>query len=145
MNRQEKEELRRVKLAAELRESAAGLPCRKVHGYEVYFEKSSDGVSCFCPALPGCVSAGATMNECRNHMAEAIELHLEGMREDGNIIPPRDGRAEPRPNRVKGRTVSISSRVSPEVAAEIERISSIKGWSKTEAIEHAIIKFGKAI
>jgi predicted RNase H-like HicB family nuclease len=40
------------------------------------------------PDLPGCISTGATRQEVERNIREAIELHLEGMREDGEPIPP---------------------------------------------------------
>lgn len=50
-------------------------------------EPGSDfGVS--VPDLPGCVSAGSTADEALAMIQEAIELHLEGLIEDGGI-PPR--------------------------------------------------------
>lgn len=39
------------------------------------------------PALPGCVSQGKTKDEALQNIKEAIELHLEAMREDGEEIP----------------------------------------------------------
>ncbi len=39
------------------------------------------------PDLPGCVTAGATLDEARDMAAEALALHLEGMVEDGDAIP----------------------------------------------------------
>ena len=39
------------------------------------------------PDLPGCVTAGATLDEARDMAAEALALHLEGMAEDGDAIP----------------------------------------------------------
>ncbi|MCB0216072.1 MAG: type II toxin-antitoxin system HicB family antitoxin [Caldilineae bacterium] len=39
------------------------------------------------PDLPGCFSAGSTMDEALTNVVEAIELHLEGMLEDGESIP----------------------------------------------------------
>lgn len=135
--------MNKAKISKELKgdAQAAKLPCERVHGYDVYFENGDGGYSCFAPSLPGCVSAGDTITECKKHMAEAIELHLEGMAEDGDEIPPRDGRAMPRPHREKGRTVTISSRVSPDVAAVLDRISKDKGISKTAAIEAAIMDY----
>jgi len=46
---------------------------------------SSFGVS--VPDLPGCVSAGDTVNEALVMAAEAIKLHLEGMLEDNVELP----------------------------------------------------------
>ncbi len=37
--------------------------------------------------MPGCVSTGATREEVERNMHEAIELHLEGLREEGYSIP----------------------------------------------------------
>lgn len=39
------------------------------------------------PDLPGCVSAGATVDEALTMAREAIELHLEGLIEEGGVIP----------------------------------------------------------
>jgi predicted RNase H-like HicB family nuclease len=41
----------------------------------------------FVPALPGCHSFGSTVEEARINILEAIELHIEAMREDGEPIP----------------------------------------------------------
>jgi predicted RNase H-like HicB family nuclease len=43
------------------------------------------------PDLPGCVTAGKTMQEARRLAAEALTFHLEGMAADGLAAPvPRD-------------------------------------------------------
>lgn len=47
--------------------------------------KSDYGVS--VPDLPGCVSAGKTVDEALAAVQEAIELHLEGIIEDGGVVP----------------------------------------------------------
>lgn len=39
------------------------------------------------PDLPGCVTAGATLDEARDMAIEALALHLEGFVEDGEAIP----------------------------------------------------------
>ena len=39
------------------------------------------------PDLPGCVSAGLTLDEARAMAEEALALHIEGMAEDGDAIP----------------------------------------------------------
>jgi len=41
----------------------------------------------YVPDLPGCVAVGATGEEVEQLIREAIELHLQGMREDGEPIP----------------------------------------------------------
>lgn len=42
------------------------------------------------PALPGCVSQGKSKQEALRNVKEAIELHLESLREDGEAIPKED-------------------------------------------------------
>ena len=46
-----------------------------------------DGYSAFFPDLPGCTTAAATMTGLAPAAREALELHLKGMREDGQAIP----------------------------------------------------------
>jgi predicted RNase H-like HicB family nuclease len=52
----------------------------------IHKDANSDyGVS--FPDFPGCVSAGATLDEARAGADEALALHIEGMVEDGDAIP----------------------------------------------------------
>jgi len=39
------------------------------------------------PICPGCITTGRTVEEIERNIREAIELHLEGLREDGEPIP----------------------------------------------------------
>ncbi len=55
--------------------------------YAVIFEKSSTGYGAYVPDLPGCVAVGATLDATTKLIREAIALHLQGMREDGDPIP----------------------------------------------------------
>ena len=55
--------------------------------YAVVIERSANNFSAYVPDLPGCISTGATIQEVRDSIQEAIELHLEGMREDGTPVP----------------------------------------------------------
>lgn len=63
--------------------------------YLVIFEKASDGTTwAEVPDLPGCFSSGATLDEAKKNVVEAIELHLEGLQEEGKIIPQPSAMAE---------------------------------------------------
>jgi predicted RNase H-like HicB family nuclease len=55
--------------------------------YVVIYEKTSTGDSCYAPDLPGCIAAGDDLRETEALMRRAIEMHLAGMREDGDPIP----------------------------------------------------------
>ena len=61
--------------------------------YLIILEKTSTGYSAYSPDLPGCVSAGDTTEETEANMRQAIEFHIEGMREDGLPIPIPQSRA----------------------------------------------------
>ena len=56
--------------------------------YAVIYEPSETGWCAYVPDLPGCVSAGTTMLEIEHRIAEAVGLHLNLMKEDGDAIPP---------------------------------------------------------
>jgi len=49
-------------------------------------KKSAYGVT--VPDLPGCFSAGDTLEDALTNAVEAIECHLEGLLLDGDEIPP---------------------------------------------------------
>jgi predicted RNase H-like HicB family nuclease len=55
--------------------------------YLVIYEKSSEGWGAYAPDLPGLGVAGTTLDEVKELIREAIEFHLEGMRQNGDPIP----------------------------------------------------------
>jgi predicted RNase H-like HicB family nuclease len=55
--------------------------------YTVFFEQTATGYSAHVPDLPGCIGAAATLDETRELMREAIEVHIEGMKLNGEIVP----------------------------------------------------------
>jgi len=55
--------------------------------YAVLFEKTATGYSAHVPDLPGCVAAGATLEDTTDLIREAVRMHLAGMAEDGEKIP----------------------------------------------------------
>ncbi len=55
--------------------------------YLIILEPTDTGFSAYSPDVPGCISTGRTQEETEANMREAIELHLEGMREEGLELP----------------------------------------------------------
>ncbi|MBC5763766.1 type II toxin-antitoxin system HicB family antitoxin [Ramlibacter albus] len=56
--------------------------------YLVVIEEGPTGFGAYVPDLAGCVAAGKTREEVTQLIHEAIEFHIEGMKEDGLPIPP---------------------------------------------------------
>ncbi len=55
--------------------------------YAVVIEKSKTGFGAYVPDLPGCVAVAETLSETEQLIREAIEFHLDGLREDGIRVP----------------------------------------------------------
>ena len=55
--------------------------------YAVVLEKGPTSYGAYVPDLPGCVAVADTLEEVERLIQEAIEFHIEGMREDGDTIP----------------------------------------------------------
>ena len=62
--------------------------------YAIVIEKAEGNFSAYVPDLPGCVATGATIEEVESQIREAIEVHIDGLREDGAPIPPPESRVD---------------------------------------------------
>lgn len=62
--------------------------------YAIVIEKAEGNYSAYVPDLPGCVATGATVEEAEAQIREAIEFHLDGLRQDGAAIPQPASRVE---------------------------------------------------
>jgi predicted RNase H-like HicB family nuclease len=59
--------------------------------YLVIYHWSERNWSAWAPDVPGCVATGATKEEVRERMREALASHFAGMREDGDLMPEPSG------------------------------------------------------
>jgi len=55
--------------------------------FTVVIEPDEDRFHAYVPALPGCHTFGDTLDEARANIAEAIQLHIESMQQDGEPVP----------------------------------------------------------
>jgi predicted RNase H-like HicB family nuclease len=55
--------------------------------YTVIVEQGETSWGAYVPDLPGCVAAGETREEVLELIREAIDFHIEGLRENGEIVP----------------------------------------------------------
>jgi predicted RNase H-like HicB family nuclease len=56
--------------------------------YTVIYEKGPTSWGAYVPDLPGVIAVGDSRDEAERLIREAVEFHLEGMREEGLSIPP---------------------------------------------------------
>jgi predicted RNase H-like HicB family nuclease len=62
--------------------------------YLVVVEKGPKSFGAYVPDLPGCIAAGESREEVLKLIREAIEFHLEGLKEDGQAIPSPSSSSE---------------------------------------------------
>ncbi len=62
--------------------------------YAVVIEKAENNYAAYVPDLLGCVATGETVEDAKEQIREAIEIHLRGMREDGLPIPEPSSKVE---------------------------------------------------
>jgi predicted RNase H-like HicB family nuclease len=55
--------------------------------FAVVIERTPNNYAAYVPDLPGCVATASTREELLDEIREAIELHIEGLREDGEPVP----------------------------------------------------------
>ena len=108
-------------------------------------DKNSDyGVS--FPDFPGCISAGSTLEEARKMAAEALAMHVAGMRADGEPIPEPssldDLRGDPFLTELREpeRVVRINITARKSQIAEIDRRARAKGLTRSSYIVQSALK-----
>ena len=62
--------------------------------YLVVVEKGPKSFGAYVPDLPGCIAAGESREEVLTLIREAIEFHLEGLKEEGQSIPAPSSSSE---------------------------------------------------
>jgi predicted RNase H-like HicB family nuclease len=55
--------------------------------YAIVIERAKSNYAAYIPDLPGCIATGPTVEETKHLLQEAIELHVQKMREDGISVP----------------------------------------------------------
>ncbi len=65
-----------------------------MHRFLIVIEKANGNYSAYSPDLPGCVATGNTKEETEDNMHKAIEMHIQGLLEDGLPIPEPQALAE---------------------------------------------------
>jgi predicted RNase H-like HicB family nuclease len=55
--------------------------------YAVVIERTEGNYAAYVPDLPGCVSTGETLEEVEKNIREAMQFHIDGLKEDGVSAP----------------------------------------------------------
>ena len=62
--------------------------------YAIVIEHEGSSYGAYVPDLPGCVAVAETEAEVRQLIREAIAMHIQAMREDGDVIPEPQAKVE---------------------------------------------------
>jgi len=64
----------------------------KFYSFQIVIEKEPEdkGYLAYSPTLPGCLSNGATIEDAKRNIREAIELHLSALLERAQPVPQND-------------------------------------------------------
>ncbi len=62
--------------------------------FAIVIEKAEANYSAYVPDLPGCVATGSTISDVENEIRKAIRFHIDGLQEDGEIVPSPTSIAE---------------------------------------------------
>lgn len=126
--------------------------------YPIVIHKDSDsdyGVT--VPDLPGCFSAGRTLDEAVLSAREAIELHIEGLVEEGQAVP-RPGSVEKhqRNRRYRGGTwayvdinqqdlrtkaVRVNITIPERILTVVDRFAAERGQSRSGLLVEAVTQY----
>ncbi|ARR55311.1 HicB family protein [Rhizorhabdus wittichii DC-6] len=125
--------------------------------YPAIVERAGKGYSVFFPDLPGCTSAGATLQEAARAAEAALEGHLIVTAEAGEALPdPSDLDELERDPEVDeaarilvrgekpGRSVRINITMDERLVAAIDRVSRNRSGFIAEAARAALAGAGKA-
>lgn len=55
--------------------------------YAVIFEKAESNWAAYVPDLPGCITTGKSLEETERNIREAVQGHLQTLREFGEPVP----------------------------------------------------------
>lgn len=61
-----------------------------MHRYLIVIEPTESGFASYSPDLPGCIATGRTRPQVESTMREAIQLHIDGLKAQGQPLPPAD-------------------------------------------------------
>jgi predicted RNase H-like HicB family nuclease len=126
--------------------------------YPVVLHKDADsdyGVT--VPDLPGCFSAGETIDEALAEVVEAIECHIEGLLIAGEPVPPATSIEAHRddPNyvdgvwalvtvdlsKLSGKSTQVDITVPERLLALVDQYAALKGETRSGLVAQATLEY----
>lgn len=121
--------------------------------YPAIVEAAGDAYSVYFPDLPGCTSAGRTVEEAIVNAEEALEAHLVGLTTRSDLLPARTPITDivPHPKsdvagiflvraEAPGRAVRINITIDEGLLAQIDRVASNRSGFLADAAREALAK-----
>ncbi|MBI2909423.1 MAG: type II toxin-antitoxin system HicB family antitoxin [Chloroflexi bacterium] len=65
-----------------------------MRNFLIVIEKANGNYSAYSPDLPGCVATGATREEARKNMLEAMEAHVRFLQDEHLPVPEPNASSE---------------------------------------------------
>lgn len=109
--------------------------------YPAFFYYDEDGISIEFPDLPGCLSCANDSEEAFRSAREALGLHLFGMEEDGDVIPPPSRVQDLRPD--EGGAIVMIQAYMPYIRESarpkfVKKTLTIPSWLNAAALENHV-------
>jgi predicted RNase H-like HicB family nuclease len=119
--------------------------------YPAIIEQAEDGFGVFFPDLPGCTSAGASLQEAARNAEEALQAHIDLTAEHGEALPdPTDldhiatdpdlveiGRILVRVE-LPGRSVRVNITLPEDLLAELDRYAARTGHTRSGLLAQVV-------
>jgi len=122
-----------------------------VRYYPAIIEQAADGFGVFFPDLPGCTSAGTSLQEAARNAEEALQAHIDLTAEHGEVLPdPSDlDRIATEPDVVEvgrilvraelpGKSVRVNVTLPEELLAAIDRYAARTGHTRSGLLAQAV-------
>lgn len=105
--------------------------------YLIIIEQAENNYSAYSPDIDGCIATGQTPEEARKNYLEALEMHLEGLKEDGLEIPKPTAKFSFTTEDCSG---VINIRTSKSVHSKLTRLAKEEHVSVSHLVNDAIVK-----
>jgi len=105
--------------------------------YLIIIEQAEGNYSAYSPDVDGCVATGKTPEEARKMYLEALEMHIEGLKEDGLEIPKPNSKTTYISDDCSG---IINFRTKKSLHHKLMQIAKEENVSVSHLINDAVIK-----